>query len=374
MSFLRLRLMTEDHFFKPEEEKMKTKLLAGKKSILTGLLAITLLTPNGAFAEIDFNKIVVFGTSLLDPGNIFAETHEVNVPPGYDLDENLIPNSAYAIGGHHLTNGPTWIEQLGKKLKMKSSVLPATRDENPNAMNYAADGSRAVLLFHGPGEKKTFREQFEQFMDDVGGSAPSDALYIIEIGSNDVRDALQVFADTFASEFLQGLLDGLTPEQAAAAAEPVAFGDAIVAMSDALTEIGAVVGDLLAAGAQKFLFVNVGPLGFTPAIRAADDGSGSTIDLANFLADFFNANLFGAIINPLGPNANELDLFTLTFGIVLNPQAFGFKNVTEACITPYEAPFKCRKPRKYLFWDRVHPTKAGHHFIAVEAATVLGIN
>ncbi|MDH5764001.1 MAG: GDSL family lipase, partial [Nitrospinota bacterium] len=105
---------------------MKTKGV--QKFILATFLAIALMIPNVVAAETQFNKFVVFGTSLSDSGNFFADEGGLNLPPGYDLDPAFgVPESPYAIGGHHLTNGPTWIEQLAKPLGMGVSVLPAYR-------------------------------------------------------------------------------------------------------------------------------------------------------------------------------------------------------------------------------------------------------
>jgi outer membrane lipase/esterase len=46
-------------------------------------------------------------------------------------------------------------------------------------------------------------------------------------------------------------------------------------------------------------------------------------------------------------------------------------NVTAACLTPNIAPFTCQNPDDYLFWDGIHPTKAGHSILAQEADLVL---
>ena len=72
------------------------------------------------------------GDSLSDPGNAFALTGEQSVPPYDTLDPFLVPSAPYARGGHHLSNGATWVEQLGKTLKVNKSVVnpgssPASR-------------------------------------------------------------------------------------------------------------------------------------------------------------------------------------------------------------------------------------------------------
>jgi outer membrane lipase/esterase len=40
-------------------------------------------------------------------------------------------------------------------------------------------------------------------------------------------------------------------------------------------------------------------------------------------------------------------------------------------VTPNIPPFTCREANEFLFWDGIHPSKAGHAIIAQEAAEVL---
>jgi outer membrane lipase/esterase len=57
--------------------------------------------------------------------------------------------------------------------------------------------------------------------------------------------------------------------------------------------------------------------------------------------------------------------------IVAVPSAFGLTNATSACVTPNMAPFTCHHADGFLFWDGIHPTKAGHAILARETALVL---
>ena len=67
---------------------------------------------SAAFAadKAPFERIVVFGASLSDPGNAFVLLGTNNTPPDWSMDMFLIPDRPYAKGGHHFSNGATWIE------------------------------------------------------------------------------------------------------------------------------------------------------------------------------------------------------------------------------------------------------------------------
>jgi phospholipase/lecithinase/hemolysin len=73
-----------------------------------------------------------------------------------------------------------------------------------------------------------------------------------------------------------------------------------------------------------------------------------------------------------GIRFHRLDTYTLLNAIVANAQAYGFANVTEACVRPNVAPFTCQRPDEYLFWDGIHPSRATHTIVATAAAQLLG--
>ena len=90
------------------------------------LLAFVALAPAWSAADDrqglhrPFDGIVVFGDSLSDPGNAFALTGENLTPPSYGMSGlellTLVPDAPYAKGGNHFSNGPTWIEDLGRSI------------------------------------------------------------------------------------------------------------------------------------------------------------------------------------------------------------------------------------------------------------------
>ena len=299
------------------------------------VLVLSLLLPATAFAESDYSRLVVFGDSLSDPGNAFVLTGMALTPPY----TTLIPDYPYARGGHHLSNGSTWVEQLARKLKQARSAGPALRVPGKFS-NYATDRTRACSASASPSHID-LTTQVGAFIGDFN-NAPDDGLYVLFAGSNDVRDAL------------------VNPE----------IGELLLGC--ALQSIADNIQVLIEAGARTFLVPNVPNLGLTPA--AALQGPEAQ-QAATEVSFFFNLQL-AAILSDLETAYGGLVTFyeVDTFGLITQaPDDHPKLNVTDPCIDVL-AGTVCKKAKKYLFWDSVHPTRKGHSLIAAEAAEVLGIN
>jgi len=310
--------------------------------LLLGGLALVLSAPGRAAAQQAYDGIVVFGTSLSDSGNAFALRGGANTPPDYVVDPLLIPSAPYARGGHHFTNGATWVEQYARSRGLAGTVQPAFRGSSAIATNYAVAAARA----YDDGRNVNLSAQVDAFLDATGGVASPRALYVIEMGGNDLRDALVAYP---------------TGHQAV--------------IQQALASIAANIGRLYGAGARNFLVWSAPNPGLTPAIRYLDTLAPGTAQLATGLTMAFNgglANIVGQWSTAPGITIARLDAFALLNGIVADPAASGLTDVTTACITPHEAPFACTNPDEFLFWDGIHPTAAVHAVIAQRVASVLG--
>lgn len=320
--------------------------------------------PSMASAQLTFSSIVVFGTSLSDPGNAFTLlAHPVaglnldsnvsqNKPPYDTLDESLIPSAPYAKGGHHFSNGATWIEQFAQGRGLAAYVGPAFQSNSSKARNYAVGGARATYY----PDRVNLPQQVETFLDDVKHAAPADALYVIEIGNNDIRDALVEFFTVYQ----------LTGDQDQAA------GAANTVLTNALNGIAGNIQVLYASGARKFLVWNAARLDLVPAVRALGP---EAVYLAGVLTDGFNYGLANSVLGPLsnlpGSQFAQLDISTKMAAIIASPSDFGLTNVTDPCVMPNTPPFTCKQPDNYFFWDGIHPTKAVHTIINQLAADVL---
>src|SRR5918994_5929664 len=106
-------------------------------------LALMLAAPGSAAAQSRYSGVVVFGTSLSDPGNAFVLLGDQSTPPDFMLNPLLIPSAPYARGGHHFSNGATWIEQFARSIGLGASVRPALATTDPAVTNFAVGAARA---------------------------------------------------------------------------------------------------------------------------------------------------------------------------------------------------------------------------------------
>ena len=303
------------------------------------LLAFVLQAPGEAAAQTTFGRIVVFGDSLSDPGNLFALEGGANTPPYDSLDQLLIPDKPYAKGGHHFSNGPTWVEQLANQSGLAGNTRPAFRVSG-EASNYAVGGARA----HEDKVNTNLNKQVTAFLDTSNGIAPADALYVIEFGSNDIRDALAA-----------GLGGG-------------------VILESALTSIGENISVLYAKGARKFLICNAPDISLTPAVLTLDRVTPGAGDFARFLTVSYNSGLDSLLSSMAGlPDITfvRVDFFQKLNEMVATPAAFGLSVVDKPCVTPDTPPYACQEPDSYLFWDGTHPTRAVHAIMSQQAAFAL---
>jgi phospholipase/lecithinase/hemolysin len=298
------------------------------------ILAVTCLLPTAATADTDYDRLVVFGDSLSDPGNAFVLTGMALKPP-YTA---LIPEHPYARGGHRLSDGSTWIERMAKKMKLRKSAGPALRVPGKFS-NYAVDRTRACSESPSPSHLD-LSSQVGMFLTQFA-AAPDSALYVVFAGSNDVRDAL------------------VNPE----------IGESILGC--ALLSLADNIQALIAAGARTFLVPNVPNLGLVPAVALQGPEAQQAATEVSF---FFNLQLEGILADIETAYGGlvrfyRLDTFELLTQIsVEHPEL----NVTDPCIDVFSGTV-CKNTKKYLFWDGIHPTRTGHKLIAEEAASVLGL-
>lgn len=302
--------------------------------VLAGLLALSI--PAQAH-ERDFSRVVAFGDSLSDPGNAFVLIRDVEVPPF-----ELIPDAPYARGGLHFSNGRTWVEQLAGELRVGITTGPGLLKPLIFS-NYAVGGARARAT--GPFDLGT---QVNYFLGESKGAAPADALYSVFIGGNDVRDALEALAGDPSGATSAGMLvSALT-----------AVRDGVVALAS--------------AGARTFIVPNLPNFALVPAVRLQGPSAQAA---GQWLSSSYNQGLEATLSGleaALPVNIIRFDVYALINQVTATPALFGLTEIAQTCITPgVLRGAYCDRPDNYLFWDGIHPTRAGHAILAHGARRTL---
>jgi outer membrane lipase/esterase len=230
---------------------------------------------------------------------------------------------------------------LARHLALAGNARPALRSSGQEASNYAVGGARAVdfpCRFNLPDQLGAYLAAFPR-------TTPQ-TLVALEIGGNDVRDALVA---------------------AASGQDPTPY------IQTPLASLANSIAALYAHGARRFLLLNVPNLARAPSVRLLDQQVPGAGALASQLSQVFNAGLTDVVqyANGLsGADARVVDIHALLEAIVASPATYGFQNATDACVTPGAPPFQCGQPDTYVFWDGVHPTRAVHALIAQRAIAV----
>ncbi len=277
-----------------------------------------------------YDKIVVFGDSYSDVGNIRIATN------------GMSPAAPYFQGRY--SDGPVWAETLAASLGSK--LLPSLTPDG-SGTDYAYGGAAATM---DQPPIPSLLSQTKQYLNAVSGHADPNALYVIWGGSNDL------------------LLDW-DDNPSAIPALPAAYAQAVLTMMTELKQ----------AGAKSFLVGQVPDMGKTPAWNwSASQAQAASADAAAMNAKE-QAVVSAAVTNgPLGGvSIYNLTAFQMMDQVIVPNIAaemsgglpyFTLTNVTGYCLkggTP------CANPEDYFFWDGIHPTATAHALFAQRALAVV---
>lgn len=272
-----------------------------------------------------YTALYVFGDSLSDTGNVYANT-------------GAIPLAPY-VGGR-FSNGPVWVETLATNLGLAAN--PALL----GGTNFAFGGAPTGAPYTS--SSPTLATQVSGlYLPAVGGVADPNALYVVWGGGNDVRAIGQ----------------GSHPPST---------------IASSVSNVAAIITTLAGAGAQNFLVPNLPDIGLTPEAIA---GGPAAVAGASFLSTTFNAGLASALAGleaGLGINIIEVDVYAFLNNTIANAGAYGITNTTGRCfsgVTGVGGPGTvCANPNEYIFWDGIHPTAAAHALLGEFAtATVIPV-
>lgn len=312
-------------------------------SLTRRLLALLLGSVMAAFSTAaiagPFTNLVVFGDSLSDSGNnaLFFDNFLGPPRPAGTLrtpapipSQSFIPDFPYA--SRRYSNGPVWAERLASGLGAMAAPSMA------GGSNFAFGGARSGAS--GAAFPYSLSDQAAMFLEQNGGRAPSDNLYALQVGGNDVRDAFAALA---------------------------AGGDPQPLLTSSVANIDAVFRQLATAGAERFLVLNVADLGAAPAVTAL--GPAASVAATGIAAGFNQALTFSmSQLSMMADDIALLDLFDLQARIFDNPSLYGFTDLASACAFSTAC---IADPAATFFWDGVHPTASVHAVIGEEALALI---
>jgi len=328
------------------------KSLKFKKVMACASLVVTAFTASAS----DYSNVYVFGDSLSDNGNLHA----------------LSPESTY---GERFTNGPVAVEivagALGFALTPSYHLAGGT-----SGNNFAIAGAKAV---DEDGNEATpdinLPTQVNAFLAINGGVAPSDALYIMLIGGNDIRAAREIrSAAVFAA----------TPAERQAIRQA-----ANESLNSAVASEQAQLLKLIAAGATNILVSNAPDIGAIPetdliaAGLLANAQTNSQVRkatrlprVATKLSNKFNRKLARKIArteHQTGVDIIEYDLFSFLTDQIDNAEDYGYTNTDDACAYMLSGGGALHPEcdgyvtaTGFLFYDEIHPTTQAHQAAGME--------
>lgn len=283
------------------------------------LAAAGVLALAGAASAQTYGRLVVFGDSLSDNGNLYADIAQP--PPPYYQGRR--------------SNGPVFTELLG----FNTGVF-ADGDPVNGSINLAYIGARTD---YDTGPILSMRTQLQNYLN-AGGTFGDDDLVSILGGANNIFQGLTAF--------------GSLPAGHPALANPTGYMQPIAL--GAAADLNFIVSEVADAGAGTILVTNLLKLSLTPQF-----GGTPAAPLADYAVTTMNTallnGLFATAAAEPGSNIIYVDLFKAGDAITAIAPEYGVTNTTQVCFTGVSV---CSNPDTYLYWDAVHPTAVGHRIIA----------
>jgi outer membrane lipase/esterase len=289
------------------------------KIIMAGA-SILAISAGSALAQ-SYDRIITFGDSLSDNGNLFATTGQ----PPFPYNQRF-------------TNGLVWSEYLFGPARGFTTTSPA--NVNTGNVNFAFGGARTDLAANSNGPIPSTGTQINAFLLNGG-----------RFGANDV-----VSLWGGANNIFQGI--------PGAAGNPATATTVMTAVATAsAADIGNQLRQLSGAGARTVLLFNLPALDQTPTFIGSP-----AQQLAGFSSTTFNSALAAQARNSGGANVIFIPVDQIFSAVVGNAGAYGLTNVTQQCLTTPSCVGNPAARSSFLFWDGVHPTAAGHQIVSAAVA------
>lgn len=287
-----------------------------------------MLAQNGGFS-----KLVVFGDSLSDSGNLAI----VDLP--------------FPYFNNRISDGPIAVDFIAASI---CSNAHSSRHflGSPAGFNYAVAGGNIV-----GSDREDLAQQVEVHLNRVNNLTDPDALYVVFAGGNDLRDIRSISSGSIASQRI----------------------------SEAVNQLEAQIQRLVNAGARAFFVPNVPNIGRIPETlqRVSTDPSVATRAESYVLQ--YNAALAQAMAKyQLREDLafSTFDLYRSFESVLDNFSSLGFRNREEGCFNPENFPFSLSNPpieleciifgfESRVFFDNIHPSSRTNQLLGAAMVSAL---
>jgi outer membrane lipase/esterase len=338
--------------------KLPWKGNAASASAIFAAIAIS-TCPVGATAA-NFDNLVIIGDSFSDTGNLLElSTVILQLNPGaFPMPFPMTP--PYAVG--RFSNGPLWVETLADRVGYPQAAAPAgvllgattILPGYPGGNNYSIAGALAGVggSVFGENPPTGLKVQAALYLQQHGGVADPDTLYIVVGGGNDVR--IQT-----ASQSSKVLRDS------ALKAAAQSYRDVVKSLAD--------------SGAKTFVVANVPDFGRSPEAIYIYKKPATATD-ATLVFNRYADQFLDRLTDDHDLTLAKVDLYALLNAIVHDATqyggtTFGITNIDSPCLVvpswftggdiPGAGTYGCDVS---LFADYHHPTAKVYELIGNTAA------
>lgn len=306
--------------------------ITSRVSALARLIRFTLI---GVFAlwgsaalaaQHEFSKLVVFGDSLSDTGNLAI----FDFPPPYF--ENRI------------SDGPVVADLIAQEIASNANASRHLLGQE-EGFNYAVAGGNIA-----GDEPEDLPQQVSAYLQRANDQADPDALYLIFVGGNDLRDLRS----------------------------RASLSQAQLEINQILLSLDTQIQRLLDAGARVLFVPNVANIGRLPETLDREPTDPGIAARAESYTRAYNQSLTGMLAGYDGNREiviAEYDLFAAFEDLIENASELGFTNTREGCFDPdeREVALECifLGFGTRVFFDGLHPSSASNAIIAEQMIDVI---
>lgn len=253
-----------------------------------------------------FNRIVAFGDSLSDNGNLYTAT------------AGLVGKGNYYHG--RFSNGPVWVEYFSHKLgiDLYNWAVAAA----PSDFGNFFDLFKSVPY--------TLQHELANFTSTI------DELNITEDEISKMLFTLLIGGNNFVHDIKS------TPEE---------ISDDYINFTDALVQLGA----------KYIMVINLPDLAIAPRYNTDNEKSYEIRKRVQTTNDLIEQKIRAYRLEHPEVMFYDINLFKYTDDAMLNPSKYYLKNISDRCYTggfseSYNAQKICDEPETHLFWDDLHPS------------------